>query len=102
MPASKPRRPSAARQPGIHISIISTRRWGQGVGMRYCRRGAHALFLGSSVTAVMAGMGVPARAQTTMLLDTITVTASKTPEKAIDSLSAISTVGPTEIKQIAP
>lgn len=47
-------------------------------------------------------MSAPANAQSVVLLDAITVLATKTAEKAIDSLSAVSVADQTELDRIAP
>jgi hemoglobin/transferrin/lactoferrin receptor protein len=62
---------------------------------------ARALLLGVSTAALTAGATTSARAQS-VPLDPITVVATKTEEKAIDSLAAVSTVRQGEIDQLAP
>jgi hemoglobin/transferrin/lactoferrin receptor protein len=58
------------------------------------------LFLGASVVG-LAAIGT-ASAQGILTLDTITVLASKTAEKAIDALAAVSNVSSEEIERIKP
>lgn len=64
-------------------------------------RGASALLtITSALLPIAAATDV--RAQNAISLDQITVGATKTEEKAIDSLAAVSTVGSDQIKQIQP
>jgi len=71
--------------------------------MAYWSRGAHALLLGVSSFALMAGGALsPARSQSALTLDPITVLATKTPEKTVDSLAAVSSVRQDQIQQLMP
>jgi hemoglobin/transferrin/lactoferrin receptor protein len=63
-------------------------------------KSAKALRYGVSVFALMAVSSVAAHGQT--VLDTITVVASKTEEKAIDALAAVSVVNQSTIQMINP
>jgi hemoglobin/transferrin/lactoferrin receptor protein len=66
-------------------------------------RSAHALLLGcSTLILVTCGELPPAKAQETVTLDPVTVLATKTEEKAIDSLSAVSVLQQGDINRIAP
>ncbi len=44
----------------------------------------------------------PAHAQNTLVLDAITVLATKTPEKTTDALAAVTSIGPQQIEQLMP
>ncbi len=67
-----------------------------------CRiRSAHALLSTISVVALMSGWSGVAQAQT-QTLDTITVVATKTQEKAIDALAPVSVINQSTIQMIDP
>src|SRR5262245_59053103 len=71
--------------------------------MRSLGRSASALLATVSVAAIATICGSRGvSAQDTISLDQITVGATKTEEKAIDSLAAVSTVGAEQIQQIQP
>ncbi len=61
-----------------------------------------ALSYGISILAMTAGGALSAHAQSTQVLDPITVLATKTEEKAIDSLAGVSTVRSEQLEQIMP
>lgn len=65
-------------------------------------KGAGTLLLGASTIAILAAAGTSATAQSMESLDAITVVATKTEEKAIDSLSPVSTVRMEQLDQILP
>jgi hemoglobin/transferrin/lactoferrin receptor protein len=65
--------------------------------------GARALLFGvSSIALAAAGALAPSHAQSTLVLDAITVLATKTPERTIDSLAAVSSVQSEEIQRTQP
>lgn len=67
-----------------------------------CRSGsARALLMGVSSFAVMA-TGTAAQEQSSVWLDPVTVLATKTPEKTVDALAAVSSVREEQIQQIMP
>lgn len=66
------------------------------------RRRAPALLCGMSLLATTESAFVPARAQNAIVLDTITVLATKTAEKTSQSLSAASAVTQQQIEQFMP
>ena len=67
------------------------------------RRGARALLFGASSVALLAGGALsPAHAQNTLVLDAITVLATKTPEKTTEALAAVTSIGPQQIEQLMP
>lgn len=66
------------------------------------KRRARALLGGISVLGLMAVWGSAAVAQNAQTLDPITVLATKTEEKAIDSLAAVSTVRQEQLDQLMP
>lgn len=68
--------------------------------MMFATRRSGVLFSGISLLALT--ITAPARAQTAQQLDPITVLATKTEEKAIDSLAGVSTVREEQIKQVMP
>ncbi|RAI45491.1 TonB-dependent hemoglobin/transferrin/lactoferrin family receptor [Rhodoplanes roseus] len=63
---------------------------------------ADRFLIGVSAVAVLAAAATAARAQSAESLDAITVVATKTEEKAIDSLAPVSTVRMDQIDQILP
>ena len=66
-------------------------------------RGLHVLCLSATAAAFAAGVPVPARAQSTPYwLDAITIIATKTEERWIDTLAAVSTVREEQIRQLQP
>ncbi|HYC16848.1 MAG TPA: TonB-dependent hemoglobin/transferrin/lactoferrin family receptor [Pseudolabrys sp.] len=66
-------------------------------------RSAEALLLGvSSIGLIIGGAPAPARAQSVIALDAVTVLATKTPERTSESLAAVSTVGPQQLEQLMP
>jgi hemoglobin/transferrin/lactoferrin receptor protein len=66
-------------------------------------RSAPALLFGLSSLALMtSGALDPARAQNAIMLDTITILATKTAEKTSESLAAVSSVGLEQIQQLLP
>lgn len=95
-PASK-RRPRGRRQPA---ALIKTSR---GAVMARGLRSASALLLGvSSVALVASGALSPASAQSSILLDAITIIATKTPETTIDALAAVSSVRQDQLNLLMP
>lgn len=69
--------------------------------MSFYFRSGHALLLAVSAIALEAAIA-PAQAQTGLVLDPITVLATKTEEKSIDALAPISSVRQGQIDQIMP
>jgi hemoglobin/transferrin/lactoferrin receptor protein len=63
-------------------------------------RGAQALLFGTSFVALTVGNGSAAFAQSTQTLDPITVLATKTEEKAIESLAGVSTLRQEQLEII--
>jgi hemoglobin/transferrin/lactoferrin receptor protein len=72
--------------------------------MQSGNRSARALLFGvSSVALFASGALSPARAQsTTVVLDAITVVATKTPEKTSDALAAVSSIRQDQLDQLMP
>lgn len=69
----------------------------------HSRPRARALLLGTSAIAVLLGASSAARAQANVqTLDPITVLATKTEEKASESLSAVSTIRGEQLQQLQP
>ncbi len=60
------------------------------------------LLAGVSVSALSLATAASAQTAAPQTLDPITVLATKTEEKAIDSLAAVSTIRPDQISQILP
>ena len=65
-------------------------------------RGAQALLFGTSFVALAVGNGSAAFAQSTQTLDPITVLATKTEEKAIESLAGVSTCARSSWRSFRP
>lgn len=74
---------------------------GLGVVMSVVRRSALALLVSVSSVAVMSAVA-PALAQQAVVLDPITVLATKTPEKTTDALAPVSVIGQDKIQTTQP